>query len=142
MSKIPYYWLGLVLFMHHIRINPNQTTMNTSTINRRHFLKGSTALFALCTLGAYAKWFTSTEKTYRVGLIGTGWYGKSDLFRLIQVADIEVIVLSDPHRNLLTEAAELVSQRQKSKKKPLLYNDYREMLAANKLDKIGRASCR
>lgn len=108
--------------------------MSTSTINRRHFLKGSTALFALGTLGAYAKGFPSAQKTYRVGLIGTGWYGKSDLFRLIQVADIEVIALSDPDRNLLTEAAELVSQRQKSKKKPLLYNDYREMLAANKLD--------
>lgn len=108
--------------------------MSTSTINRRHFLKGSTALFALGTLGAYAKTIPPVEKTYRVGLIGAGWYGKSDLFRLIQVADIEVIALSDPDRNMLTEAAELVSQRQKSGKKPLLYNDYREMLAANKLD--------
>ncbi|MFN5915795.1 MAG: gfo/Idh/MocA family oxidoreductase, partial [Planctomycetota bacterium] len=25
----------------------------------------------------------------RVGLIGTGWYGKADLFRLIQVAPVE-----------------------------------------------------
>src|SRR5690554_1173768 len=108
--------------------------MNISNINRRHFLKGSTALLALTSFGASGFELFQAEKTYRVGLIGAGWYGKSDLFRLIQVADIEVIALSDPDRNMLTEAAELVSQRQKSGKKPLLYNDYREMLAANKLD--------
>ena len=35
---------------------------------------------------------------------------------------------------MLEEAATLVSQRQKSKKKPLQYNDYRKMLAENQLD--------
>ena len=126
-------WLSRIKTRHPY-LTQIKLPMSTSTINRRHFLKGSTALFALGTLGAYAKTIPPVEKTYRVGLIGAGWYGKSDLFRLIQVADIEVIALSDPDRNMLTEAAELVSQRQKSGKKPLLYNDYREMLAANKLD--------
>src|SRR5690554_1744315 len=108
--------------------------MNISNINRRHFLKGSTALLALTSFGASGFELFQSEKTYRVGLIGAGWYGKSDLFRLIQVADVEVIALCDPDKNMLEEAVNLVSQRQKSKKKPLSYNDYRKMLAENQLD--------
>lgn len=108
--------------------------MKGSYINRRHFLKGSTALLALTSIGAYGFEPLRLDKTYRVGLIGAGWYGKSDLFRLIQVASVEVIALSDPDKNMLEEAAILVSQRQKSKKKPLQYNDYRKMLAENQLD--------
>lgn len=78
--------------------------------------------------------YSSHEKSYRVGLIGAGWYGKSDLFRLIQVASVDVIALCDPDKNMLEEAANLVSQRQQSKKKPLMYNDYRKMLDENQLD--------
>lgn len=108
--------------------------MKTPNINRRHFLKGSTALLALTSMGAYGFDLPRFDKTYRVGLIGAGWYGKSDLFRLIQVASVEVIALADPDKNMLEEAATLVSQRQKSKKKPSQYNDYRIMLAENQLD--------
>jgi predicted dehydrogenase len=70
----------------------------------------------------------------RVGLIGTGWYGKCDLLRLIQVAPVEVVSLCDVDRNLLAEAADLVAQRQQSKKKPRTYGDYRQMLAEKDLD--------
>jgi len=73
-------------------------------------------------------------KTYRVGLIGTGWYGKSDLFRLIQVAPVEVVALCDVDKNILDAAGKLVSERQKSGKVPKLYGDYRKMLAENKMD--------
>lgn len=73
-------------------------------------------------------------KTLRVALIGTGWYGKSDLFRLIQVAPVEVVALCDVDKNLLGAAAALVSKRQKSGKTPRLYGDYRKMLSENKLD--------
>src|SRR5690606_9306288 len=114
--------------------NPDHLFMKTPNINRRHFLKGSTALLALTSMGAYGFDLPKFDKTYRVGLIGAGWYGKSDLFRLIQVASVEVIALADPDKNMLEEAATLVSQRQQSKKKPLQYNDYRKMLAENKLD--------
>jgi predicted dehydrogenase len=67
-------------------------------------------------------------------LIGAGWYGKSDLFRLIQVAPVEVVALCDVDKNMLQGAATMVSQRQKSKKTPRLYSDYRKMLSDNKLD--------
>ena len=103
-------------------------------INRRNFLKNSTALLALSSFGEYGLDVLFSEKQWRVGLIGTGWYGKSDLFRLIQVANTDVISLCDVDENHLNEAAQLVSERLKTNKKPRLYKDYREMLAEKDLD--------
>lgn len=103
-------------------------------INRRHFLKGASASLVLSSFGAYGFDLMYRDKPFRVGLIGTGWYGKSDLFRLIQVANVEVVSLCDVDSRLLSEAAVLVSQRQKSGKKPRTYTDYRKMLAEKDLD--------
>ena len=108
--------------------------MHFSPINRRSFLKGATATLALTALGAHGISLASPAKNLRVGLIGAGWYGKSDLFRLMQVAQVDVVALCDVDKNMLAEAASLVSQRQKSRKKPKLYEDYRKMLADNKFD--------
>ncbi len=108
--------------------------MQSININRRNFIQGATAAVALTALGAHGKDFSDASKTYRVGLIGTGWYGKSDLFRLIQIADIDVVALCDVDRNQLKEAGDLVSTRQKSGKIPKLYGDYKKLLAENKLD--------
>ncbi len=101
-------------------------------MNRRHFLKASAAGLAFSTLKSYGLDFSSTKK--RVGLIGSGWYGKCDLLRLIQVAPIDVISLCDVDSKMLSEAADLVSTRQLSGKHPRTYGDYREMLAEKDLD--------
>lgn len=106
----------------------------TFYINRRNFIKGATASMVLSSFGAYGLELMNSEKPIRVGLIGAGWYGKSDLFRLIQVANVNVVSICEVDRRLLTEAAELVSQRQRSGKKPRLYSDYRKMLAEKDLD--------
>ena len=108
--------------------------MENFNINRRRFLQGATASLALSTFGARGMDIVNPLKTLRVGLIGTGWYGKSDLFRLIQVAPVEVVALCDVNKNALNEAVSLVSQRQKSKKAPRTYGDYRKMLAENEMD--------
>ena len=108
--------------------------MKSFNINRRNFLKGSAAVLALNTLGLYGIDLINPSAPLRVALIGTGWYGKSDLFRLIQVVPVEVIALCDVDKNMLTAAGQLVSQRQKSGKVPKLYNDYRKLLAENQLD--------
>ena len=100
---------------------------------RRDFLKHSAAAFALSHV-PYADQFAGTKK--RVGLIGTGWYGKTDLLRLIQVAPVDVVSLCDVDRRMLDDAAELVAVRQVSKKKPRTYTDYREMLKAKDLDLV------
>lgn len=108
--------------------------MNHFNINRRRFLQGATASLALTTFGASGLDIINPQKTLRVALIGTGWYGKSDLFRLIQVAPVEVVALCDVDKNMLTAAAAIVKERQKSGKTPRLYNDYRKLLSENELD--------
>jgi predicted dehydrogenase len=108
--------------------------MNTFNINRRQFLKTASAALAYSTLGAQGLDLLFRDQPWRVGLIGTGWYGKSDLFRLIQVAPVEVISICDVDKNQLTGAAEMISQRQKSGKAPRMYGDYRQMLAEKDLD--------
>ena len=81
-------------------------------MDRRHFLQAGAAGLALSS-ATFAD-----DKPKRVGLIGCGWYGKCDLFRLIQVAPVEVVSLCDVDKRMLAEAADLVAGRQKSGKKP------------------------
>jgi predicted dehydrogenase len=106
------------------------------SINRRHFIKAAAAGFTLAAIGAHATDLVSLQRTWRVALIGTGWYGKSDLLKLMQIAPVEVVALCDVDANLLTEAGKLVSQRQKSGKTPQLYRDYQKMLSMHQLDVV------
>src|SRR3569833_1156181 len=109
--------------------------MDKLVIGRRRFLQGAAATLALLGAGdaAFAesekeygeRFIGASDKKYRVGSIGTGWHGKSELFRLIQVAPVEVVALCDVDKNMPTAAGALVSQRQLSRKTPLLYSDYR-----------------
>ncbi len=95
-------------------------------MNRRTFLEASAAA-----LPAYA---FQDQKPKRVGMIGSGWYGKSDIFRLVQVAPVEIVSLCDVDRNMLAQAADMAASRQASKKRPRTYGDYREMLKEKDLD--------
>lgn len=101
-------------------------------MNRREFLQASAALALTSAATAYGAEFA--ERKPRVGLIGTGWYGKCDLFRLIQVAPVEVVSLCDVDKRMLAEAAQMVAARQSSKKTPRTYSDYRAMLKEKDLD--------
>ncbi|MBI2687500.1 MAG: Gfo/Idh/MocA family oxidoreductase [Acidobacteria bacterium] len=93
-------------------------------MNRRHFLSSTGA-------GLFAQ---AGGKPKRVGLIGSGWYGKSDLLRLVQVSPVEVVSLCDVDKRMVAAAADLVAQRQVSKKRPRTFSDYREMLKEKDLD--------
>jgi len=112
---------------------PHSAAAKGNALTRRNFLKSSALALAASTLSGFTT-FAAESKPYRVGLIGTGWYGKSNLFRLIQVAPVEVVSLCDVDKKLLAGAAEMVSQRQKSKKVPRTYSDYRDMLKEKDLD--------
>jgi predicted dehydrogenase len=102
-------------------------------MNRRQFLQTSAAGLTLAAGHGYAAEFAD-RAPQRVGLIGCGWYGKTDLLRLVQVAPVEVVSLCDVDRKMLADAAELVASRQVSKRKPRTYGDYREMLKEKDLD--------
>jgi predicted dehydrogenase len=101
-------------------------------MNRRQFLTAS-AGFALAAGRGLAVPYAD-QKPRRVGLIGSGWYGKSDILRLVQVAPVEIVSLCDVDKQMLAEAADLVALRQRSKKKPRLFHDYRDMLKEKDLD--------
>ncbi|MBS1873172.1 MAG: Gfo/Idh/MocA family oxidoreductase [Acidobacteria bacterium] len=104
-------------------------------MNRRQFLTASAAgLTVPAAVLSQDKPFDA--KPRRVGLIGSGWYGKCDIFRLIQAANVEVVSLCDVDRNMLAEAGDLMAARQRSHKKPRLYTDYRKMLAEKDLDLV------
>ena len=103
-------------------------------MTRRKFIQVGATGLALSTLRNYAVDFADQKK--RVGLIGCGWYGKADLFRLIQVAPVDVVSLCDVDKRMLAEAAEMVAARQVSKKTPRTYGDYREMLKEKDLDVV------
>jgi predicted dehydrogenase len=100
-------------------------------MHRRTFLQTSAAGLALA---ASSNYVAADDRPKRVGLIGTGWYGKCDLFRLIQVAPVEVVSLCDVDKQMLADAAKMVATRQISKKTPRTYHDYREMLKEKDLD--------
>ena len=104
-------------------------------MNRREFVKTGIAGLALAATGGRA-FAGGQEKAKRVGLIGTGWYGKCDLFRLIQVSPVEVVSLCDVDQKMLAEAAEMVASRQASKKVPRTTADYRELLKEKDLDLV------
>tara|TARA_B100000614_G_scaffold223202_1_gene211411 strand:- start:23363 stop:24730 length:1368 start_codon:yes stop_codon:yes gene_type:complete len=105
-------------------------------VKRRTFLETSVAAGL-----AYSSITTTAAEiakgpVKRVALIGSGWYGKIDLFRLIQVAPVEVVALCDVDSTMLSEAAGEVAKRQKSGKRPKTYADYRTLLKENDLDLV------
>ena len=105
-------------------------------MNRRTFLGASMATgLSYSSLAATAAEIANGP-IRRVALIGAGWYGKIDLFRLIQVAPVEVVALCDVDSEMLSNAADMVANRQKSGKRPKLYADYKKLLKDNKLDLV------
>lgn len=107
-------------------------------MNRRTFLQSAGSGLVTGGLIAPAAPFDpmpfDDRKSRRVGLIGCGWYGKIDLFRLIQVSPVEVVALCDVDKRMLSEAAGMVAARQASRKTPRTYGHYPDMLAERDLD--------
>ena len=104
-------------------------------MKRREFIRtGGGAALALSGLHRFGEAFADTRT--RVGLIGSGWYGKSSLFRLLQVAPVEVVSLCDVDSAMLDDAASQVAARQASKRRPRTYGDYRKMLVERDLDAV------
>lgn len=94
-------------------VAPYLVVMYNFSSNRRNFLKGTAATLAMSAFGARGMDIINPPRPIRVGLVGAGWYGKSDLFRLMQVAPTDVVAVSEVDRNMLNGALELISQRQK-----------------------------
>lgn len=102
-------------------------------MNRRSFLIASGTAIAGAAMSSGLPPFLPTANRYKVALIGTGWYGKSDLFRLMQVAPVDVTALCDVDQNQLAEAKTLIAQRSPNSK-PELFGDHQKMLDTVKPD--------
>lgn len=93
--------------------------MNHQQLPRRSFIKSSSVAIAATAFSKYIPTHNHANAK-RVALIGTGWYGKSDLFRLMQVADVDVVGLCDVDAHQLQHAADMIKQRQ-PKQNPKLF---------------------
>lgn len=109
------------------------STQPNFSIARRRFLQSASALLAMQAFGQDGVDLVN-QRPKRVGLIGAGWYGKSDLWRLVQVAPVEIVSLCDPDKQIVAAAAKMASERQRSGNTPRTYTDYREMLREKDLD--------
>jgi predicted dehydrogenase len=107
--------------------------MDSLNWSRRNFLRASG--FSLAAAAFSPNIFAIQTRRYRVGLIGTGWYGKSDLFRLLQVASVEVVALCDVDANRLADAKARLLQRLPGAQ-PKLYRYHEEMLMQHPLDLV------
>jgi predicted dehydrogenase len=97
-------------------------------MQRRDFLKATAAGLALAATAPAAD-----TKTYRAGLIGTGWYGMVDLRHLMDSGRAEVVAMCDVDKKMLQGAADEVTSRQRGEA-PQLFHDFREMLKPKNLD--------
>lgn len=100
-------------------------------MHRRDFLAASTAVTLAATLPVHAG---HREKKLRVGIIGSGWYGKCDLLRLIQVAPVEVVAVCDVDKTMRANAIKLIGERKGFTQEPRQTGDYREMLKEKDCD--------
>jgi predicted dehydrogenase len=108
----------------------------TTNVNRRDVLGAAAAATAI---GLTAPAFGAANgKPFRVGVIGSGWFGKLDTHALMQVAHAEVIAMCDVDSNMLKAAGATIfatpDSLHKPAKAPVLYHDYRKMLANHQFD--------
>ncbi len=102
--------------------------------SRREVLGGvAAATFLSSGWSAFA-----APRPYRVGVIGSGWMGRCDVFALMQVAPVEVVALCDVDRAMLADftarLAAFPDSVTRQTKTPQLYSDYREMLKKHRFD--------
>lgn len=97
-------------------------------MKRRQFLATAPAVISLPLHLRQRK-----RTNYKVALIGTGWYGKMDLLRLLQVAKVEVVALCDVDRKMLQAADALLRERH-PEQRPTLYDNHERLLARENPD--------
>ena len=112
-------------------------------MQRRAFLSSAAALAATPLVAAEPSSegepsgdYIKRERPLRVGLIGSGWYGKVDLFRLLQITNAEVVSVCDVDSQMAANAAAEIARRQKSGNTPKLYPSYDKLIAAGGIDAV------
>ncbi len=102
-------------------------------MNRRTFLKNSTLATAAVATGFPAPLFAQ-EKSLKIGLIGSGWYGMVIAKAALEAGDVEVIAVADVDSVHLSNSIRELTSLQGST--PRGFNDYRELLEMNNLEAV------
>lgn len=100
------------------------------SMNRRSFLKTSLATGLAASFPHVVA--AQGNKTYRVALIGAGWWGTNILREAVASGRCKPVALVDVDRRQLAKCSEEVAKW--TSDTPRHYEDYREMLAAEKPD--------
>src|SRR5690606_42078111 len=93
--------------------------------NRRKFIQSAGAVLTLSALQAKGLTLVHARNNLRVGVIGAGWNGKSDLFKLIQVSDVNVVAVGDVDKKNLEEAGKINSQLEDANNRETIYGQKR-----------------
>ncbi len=91
------------------------------SISRRRFLQTASASLAMSALGARGVELVN-QKPKRVALIGAGWYGKSDTWRLLQVAPAEIVGIADIEQGHTSTASCILANVAMKLGRPLSYD--------------------
>jgi predicted dehydrogenase len=100
-----------------------------ASINRRFFLKTSTAGLALAAAGR-----TAPSDTLTLGVIGTGGRAQAHLYSVHQYGGAKISAICDVYETNLRRSAKVIEGRQGTA--PKLYTDYRELLEDKSLDGV------
>jgi predicted dehydrogenase len=112
------------------------TSNDENILKRRDFIQAGAAGLAASALVHNPPVF-GEQKSRRIGVIGSGWFGKGNMIRFIQMdPSCEIVSLCDVDSKMLSSAAALTAARQANKKTPRTYADYREMLKEKDLDVV------
>ena len=97
-------------------------------ITRRRALGNVATLFSSALLHPYVNDILHRKKPWRVGLIGCGWYGTSDLLKLIQVAHVEIVGLCDVDEKNIAQTLRIVQERT-GQTRIATFHNYQQLLA-------------
>jgi len=103
-------------------------------MKRRGFLSQSVKAISLSALTGFQIPLNFIQGPLKVALIGCGWYGKSDLLKLMQVTAVEVIAVSDPDDMQSLEAQDWV--RQRINQSPHRYRNHKDLLNKHSPDLV------
>jgi predicted dehydrogenase len=107
-------------------------------ISRRNFLKSGSILALGAAMPSLIKARPADDVSplsiWNVGLIGCGSMGMGNLRQFLALSEFRCVALSDIDRNALEASAKEVTAIQG--RKPLLYDDYRELLDRKEVDVV------
>jgi predicted dehydrogenase len=100
-------------------------------LTRRSFARNLGAVGAASTIAPFVR-ASDKAKTYRLALIGSGWWGMNILREALAAGNAQVVALADVDRDVLETCGEELKSLSNSS--PNLYGDYRELLAKEQVD--------